>query len=318
MEGIVIKRHLLRFKLLIGLIIGLSLLIPGIMVSMFMFTPLPWDCPWMNATALALMSIPPLLGLALATYFFHLAPVIRIKDGHIYFNQKDVYNLDDIIGGNIAGKGRSYIWKRNGLEGTLISFKEGKDKCLYDFFYDNSWELKLFLHQRFIGEVEEADMLPEDTHEWNKNREPLETFKGYLLTSSDMWYHWVVTFLLFVIGLILCLNHNILMGVGVFLLSAGWVIFYANMFHYVEVGEEVLIIKHHYVWGNQGIYSLAQIREIVFEHRYVNRNTPNTIRLILQNYQSRSFIAATLKKQNWEELKGILEEKSVAVRKYRK
>ncbi len=240
------------------------------------------------------------------------APVITLDAEKISFKsfgKVDTYYLKEISSLELTGKQPFPYLYNFPLEGAQLLFHDGKVKFIFDSMYANSSLIKLHLQEVVLGKKIQVNALL-STDSIILADELFTYFKGNQFTSFRGIFLWGLTGALVSIPLTQPTasptGYLILAAITLFLfLLLSW------FMHYFGVSENYLVIKNHTLpWINR-LYSLADVREVVFEQE---GKRPNCLRVITQDFKSKLYPAGTLKDKHWLNLKDVLEQRGIVVR----
>ncbi len=248
---------------------------------------------------------------------FGLGIIISINIGYIknapaiILNKKGIsiknkyYDWSEISSFKLTGKGSPIF---NSGECTTLIFKDKTRLEIYDDFYANVIEMKIFIEEIF-SENKETIAVPVDAIDINQ--EKFVTYKGHPIFSFRGIYLWSI--ILF-IPLIVMLKKNSIFVKPLLIfnpISIFWFIINARMMHYFEISNNFIVIKNHYFFWKKKIYQLNEIREIVL---FRPHKKPNTIRIVFNDFSTKKYMAGSLKDTTWLELIYDLEQKNVCIR----
>jgi hypothetical protein len=91
----------------------------------------------------------------------------------------------------------------------------------------------------------------------------------------------------------------------------GWFLLNSWMMHYFEISKNFFIVKNHYFFWKKDIYSIPDIKEIVFESQ---PKQANKLRIITKDFKTKFYLAGSLNDKTWLEMKKDLESKKIIVR----
>jgi hypothetical protein len=235
------------------------------------------------------------------------APSAKIDQEKLIIGSQ-TYRWSDIERIELTGKKPCRYFGNLPLEGIGFYFKDCTVKYLFDYYYSNSSEIKLFIQKEVLNQEEATNSTSPQNGDLQSK--VFKTFKGYLLIS--FWGVMFIVVLFFIALEFLNVATTKTFSIALFGCLA-LIIIYAHcaMFHYFKVSDSHLVVKNHiYFWKNDS-FSLEHIKEIVFDQY---GRLPNGFRVIDNDFKSRRYLAATLSNKKWRELQQELEDKGVKVR----
>lgn len=254
---------------------------------------------------------------ALAFYtisqYIKSSPKIIIERNRIFFN-KESFNLNDIQFLNLTCKVPFRYILKFPMEGFYIEFKNGTEKFIYDDMYSNVWKIKDYLKQV----VEDEKEYKSSNFQVVKLKEikniHIAYYKGIfnLLTLRGISL-WVMVLLL--VGILSkLLQKQPLSLIGIAFITFPMLFWYymsAWFMHYYGISRNYFIVKNFYLPWRVRVFRLEEIEQIVFEQQ---QRSPNGLRVISKNYQTKLFYGGTLSDNHWRELKKDLRKKGIKVR----
>jgi|GEM_PF-682689 len=286
------------------------------------------------------------LALFIVIRYYKNAPNIVVDSESISFNH-EVYYWKDLEKIEMTGK-RSFKFMGEKKEGVLFKFKGQEERYIFDDMYENSAEIKSFIQSIvFDKKAPEGMKKPDDViktdieashpavlhHYENKpivnlNKESVETatpivddvsdaskyYKGNPLLSFQGILLWSLVVFFLCIGVLdFKWHHHRDVFAMVISLSIFAFILLSTQMHYFAIKGECLIIKNYnFLWVKR-VYDLKDIREVVFEPGK-SRLATNTLRIIMNDFTSKTYPAGTLRDKKWMQLKEDLEKQGIKVR----
>jgi hypothetical protein len=237
--------------------------------------------------------------------FIKKAPIIILNLNGVFFNNT-FFEWSELTDVKLTGKGDMIFTSG---ECTTLFFNTTRIQ-LFDDFYSNISEIKAFIQENVIDRKTSSDTSTPLIN-IDINKELFIPYKGNPLLSFEGFFMWIFTlfFLFFPLFLQKSTNQNVI----IFTTSFAILIFllFSRMLNYFEMSNNFLVIKNHYFFWKNEIYSISDIREIVFERHH---KQPNLLRLITKDFNSRTYLAASLNDSSWLEMKSELEKKNISVR----
>lgn len=247
----------------------------------------------------------------MALAYWKNVPIITIDNNTIHFGQQTFYlmNIKDV---GLKGKKPFRFLMDYPMEGTSILFSDGTEKVVFDDMYTNSWEIKSFLDQTVVNKQAYRPIMPNSINKNSISFEAEEIFKGNQFTSFRGIILW--GFIGFLAYMAFGMNQNPPIGVTLLLVALGIFLFLISSvtMYYFGLTQDYLIIRNHNFIRKLKIYSLADIREVVFEA--ADSRQAHTMRVITKDFRYKLYPAGTLRDKTWLDLKNKLEMKGVVVR----
>lgn len=237
--------------------------------------------------------------------FIKKAPIIILNLNGVFFNNT-FFEWSELTDVKLTGKGDMVFTSG---ECTTLFFNNTRIQ-LFDDFYSNISEIKAFIQENVIDRKPNSETtIPSVTIDINQ--ELFIPYKGNPLLSLEGFCMWVFTlfFLFFPLFVKKSTNQNVI----IFTTGFAILIFFlfSRMMYYFEISNNFFVVKnHHFFWKNE-IYSISDIREIVFERHH---KQPILLRLITKDFKTKTYLAASLNDSNWLEMKSELEKYNVSVR----
>ncbi len=237
--------------------------------------------------------------------FIKKAPIIILNLNGVFF-KNTFFEWSELTDVKLTGKGDMIFTSG---ECTTLFFNNTRIQ-LFDDFYSNISEIKAFIQENVIDRKTSSDTSTPFIN-IDINKELFIPYKGNPLLSFRGFFMWI--FILFLLFLPMLSNKSINPKGIVFSTSCAVVIFllFSRMLNYFEMSNNFFVVKnHHFFWKNE-IYSISDIREIVFERHH---KQPNLLRLITKDFNTKTYLAASLNDSDWLEMKSELEKYNVSVR----
>ncbi|MEO0789117.1 MAG: hypothetical protein AAFY36_10655 [Bacteroidota bacterium] len=238
-------------------------------------------------------------------------PVITLSEQRICFDDQ-CYDLADIHRVSLTGKVPFKFVINTQKEGGQISFKGGNKRYIYDDFYFNLWQVKLFLKKKIIEQ--EHDFALSDI-EVDQPADgvigQLEKFKGHVWASYRGILFFVVVVLM--IGTLLD-SKDVISWFGFFVLLVFlplWFLLNTWLMHYFALNGKYLVIRNQLAFWRREVFEVSNIEEVVFES---SSEAPNSMRVITKDFKHVKYFGATLSTKTWEKLVKRLSKTSIRVR----
>jgi hypothetical protein len=250
--------------------------------------------------------------LALYSIFWLYKNAIRltVNSSFIAFNKKTFYwsKLTQI---ELTGK-QPYVYVfTSPREGIKLQFGEEQTKYIFDHYYTNVWQLKLFLQQVVINKQR---FLEYDDQPVNTSDLEAEFFIGYKGHPLFTWHSfgfllWLVFFSrTFLAG-------NLSFSNPVFIIMAFSCFFWystsISQMYYFDLSRNYLVIKNHLLPWKKKVYRVSSIKEIVLEKK---AKMPCSLRVITNDFKTSLYHASTPSKKSWRKFKTELESYHIKVR----
>jgi len=247
----------------------------------------------------------PICTFALVTFAMHNIYIHIIKVPDITISLKYIvvngamYDFGSIKSISFIGKkafGDAYPEK----EAAQIIFADNTSFIIYDDYYSNSAELKLFLESVYLNK--KLKIIPETK---NSSSENFYWVRGGILGPHSISFILIMGLLFIIVN---ALEFKTLIVCGLFLILIS---LFIKRFFYFGLSNNYLKIKSYTIPWLSHTYSLKNIKEVIFES---GGKAPNGMRIITHSYNNSFFYAATLYDKHWRKLKSSLEKKGIPVR----
>ncbi len=291
---IISKRHLYKFYISLILWNLFFLTIIGLLISIIIKE---------NDTKITLISFFILaIFISINVGIIKNAPKIVLNKEGISF-KNNFYKWSELLSAKLTGKGSMLF---NSGECATLIFKDATKLEIYDDFYSNITEMKSF--------IEETVLKKEKTIQLRKKSIAIEneifiSYKGNPVFSFRGILMWGL--ILLVPLLVMWSNKTIKATLFFNPFSIFFFLILAKMMNYFEISENLFIVKNHYYFWKKNIFTIDEIREVVFEH---NHKRSNSFRLILKDFSTKKYFAGSLTDNTWREMKNNLEQKNIVVR----
>ncbi len=284
------NRHPLKFYFVLFIVVAVILLFASFLLDTYLKRK-----EANNITFLFLAILVVSLGLLLAYKIFKTCPTVKITESDIYIN-KVSYKLSYIKSIKFADKHFHPLF-RDYLEGAKIVFKNNRAVCIYDDFYSNAADLKVFLDYKLNNKI--IYTVEEKSGEISNQDLAFNSYKENPFFSLRNILYLIIVILI----TILILNKSLS---SAYFLSFSCLAFFMTMFiyfnYYFELNDDYIIIKNHILFWKKTAYSTKDIREVVLR-RGGNLGSrggkPNHIKIILADYKVKSYYAASINEKTW-------------------
>lgn len=257
------------------------------------------------------LSLLSLVFFALAIFmdfvFIKNSPKIVLSTKGLLF-KNDFYSWDNLSSTKLTGKSNLFFTP---TECATLIFKDAITIHIFDDLYSNSSEMKHFIQEVVIGKKDVFKALNKNINSNNIDSEFFVSYKGNPIFSFRGILMWGL--ILFII-LLPIFSKRTLNIKGLFFLipfCSCWFLLNSWMMHYFEISKNFFIVKNHYFFWIKDSYSIAEIKEIVFESQ---PKQANKLRIITKNFKTKFYLAGSLTDKTWIEMKKDLESKNIIVR----
>lgn len=221
--------------------------------------------------------------------YIKYAPAIVLNEKGISIKNK-FYYWNEISSSQLTAKSGTVF---NSGECTILIFKDETFIEIYDDFYANAIEMKIFIEEILSKKQE---ILPVQQAEIDINLEKFILYKGnpiLCFTGFSMW-----SLLLFIPLLVMLKKNTIYVNPLLIFnpLSIFWFIFHARMMNYFEISENFIIVKNHYFFWRKKTVRIDKIKEI---HLYRPHRRSNTLRILFNDFSTETYMAGSLTTLNW-------------------
>lgn len=225
----------------------------------------------------------------------------------------------------ISFRGKTYPWKEVGevklntkvklpyrfgrvLEGAHLKFEDGKELYLFDDLHTNVPALKRHLHEKLIRKKRRSRISKQRLKEATYQTQVYKTSIWFSIYGLGFWF----LVLVFLSGLL----NEILSAdiVNAFAMLLALALIYGlgtHMFHYFIIEEDQFIIRNPLKIGWSKAYPLESISELVFEY---HGEQSERLRVINWDFNSRFFVAASLRSSKWLQMRKDLVAWGILVR----
>ena len=302
------KRHPTKFYLTLGLGSLFFIAIGSVLIFVGIDNKIKDDTKSNHFILAVFGSIFCLLAIWMVYKYLKNAPKVIINKSFLRIGNEK-FRLDNIKDVILTGKMPFPFIINFPMEGSAIVFKDGREIFLFDDMYANSYEVKSFLEQVVVNKQEFKLRILNKIKKNVLRFEKKQVFKGnqfITLRGISLWW---------ILGLfILVLINRRLTNAGIIFFSVFgplWFILHSWLMHYFVITKNFLVIRNHNFTWKERIYSISDIREVVFESR---GNQPNCLKVITIDFKSKLYPASTLSDRTWLDMKKKLETKGIEVR----
>jgi hypothetical protein len=180
------------------------------------------------------------------------------------------------------------------LESTVINFDDGSKLILCADMYSNMSEMIGFISEKV------SDKIKDHKSEVNNTQVQLIGKKVYA-GSPYTSFNTLLILGMFVFAVVKLSNNA--KPTPLLFLPIGFVLLlfvaFGTQMNYFIIDDGKLIIRNHYFFWKKKIYDLKEIRETVIESPY---KRSNSLRIITNDFKSKSYGAGSLRNKNWQEL----------------
>jgi hypothetical protein len=239
--------------------------------------------------------------------FIKNAPIITLDKEGITFKNNFI-NWNELSSAKLTGKGDMIFTSG---ECVTLTFKDNTKIQIFDDFYSNISEMKCFIQEIIIEKKDDFEVTRQETNSIDIDQELFVPYKGNPVFSFEGFFMWVI--ILFIAFIPLFSSKPFSTKGIIFTLFLAIFMFpvFSRMMYYFEISKGFFVIKNHYFFWKKEDYPISDIREVVYEQQH---RQPNRIRLITKDFKSKLYIAASLNRKTWLEMKKNLESKNIIVR----
>ena len=247
-------------------------------------------------------------------YAYKKYPTVLIDSNSIKINNKK-YLLKDIDKMYLTGKfnivenrftygdGNPRFYK----EGMKLYFNDGKELILCDEWYENLYELKIILNN---GNLVLDAPVKNNSINLDFRNSQFKNLRGYKLWGEILILGW----------LIFNVHGNWVFPVIFSLLIAIFFTHHSRLMSFFRLSESELVTgKENLFWYKESV-DLNEIYEAVLDYHFTPNHFSSPIkqlRVILNNFEQRTYPTSLLTKKNWEELEKELLDRGIKVRSER-
>ena len=236
--------------------------------------------------------------------YIKYAPAIVLNKKGIFIKNK-FYNWNEISSFQLTAKTGTVF---NSGECTILIFKDKTFIEIYDDFYANAIEIKIFIEE-ILSEKNET--IPKQLAAIDIDLETFTLYKGNPILCFTGFSMWVL--ILFIPLFVMLKNNTISVSPLLIFnpLTIFWFIFHARMMDYFEISDNFIIIKNHYFSWKKKTIRMDEIREV---HLFRPYKRSNTLRIIFNDFSTKNCMAASLRTATWLRVKQHLEQNKISVR----
>lgn len=240
---------------------------------------------------------------------FKNTPIISIDSTVVKFGAES-FLLKDIKTVIFSSKFPFPYMMSQPMESTIITFKNGVVKVVFDKLYSNTYEIKSFLEKVVLKKlINESEVITQT----DKDDLILET--GVVYKGNPVWSVKGAWFWLPILCVLFCLTDPVNQEIGVlvfaFLLISCWFIYHSFGMHYFVSTSKHLVVRNHiFIWVRTA-FRFSDIKEIVFEENDFKRNC---LRITTKDFRSKLYRAETLNSKMWGKFKKELKPRRIKVR----
>lgn len=232
--------------------------------------------------------------------------IVLSKKGILFKNI--FYNWNELSNTELTGKSNLFLAP---TECATLYFKNLKSIKIFDDLYYNTPDMKCFI-QEIVIDKKDTFKIPNSTINSNNidseffipyKGNPVFSFRGILMWSMILFFLYIPFFS----------KKSINIKELLFLipLCQFWFILNSWMMYYFEISKNFFVVKNHYFFWKKDIYSISDIKEVVFE---IQPKQANKLRIITKDFKTKFYLAGSLKDKTWLEMKDELESKNIKVR----
>ena len=239
--------------------------------------------------------------------FIKNSPKIVLGTKGLHF-KNNFYSWDNLSSTELTGKSNLFLTP---TECATITFKDLKSIRIFDDLYSNSAEMKCFIQEIVIDKKDTFKIPNRNINLNNIDNEFFIPYKGNPIFSFRGILMWGLILAIILLPLFSKKTINIKGLLFLIPLCVFWFILNSWMMHYFEISKNFFIVKNHYYFWKKDIYSISDIKEIVFENQ---PKQANKLRIITKDFKTKFYLAGSLTDKNWLEMKKELENKNIIVR----
>lgn len=249
-----------------------------------------------------------LLGFYSVFRYYKNSPTVKVFDDKIQINRK-LFSFNDIETIYLTGKMPFRYIVNFPMEGIYLRLKSNEEIFLFDDMYSNLWMIKDYINKVYLNN--ETFKNPETKEKFYDKNELFYFYSGFQIFSFRgilLWF--LLTPILFSL-IFKNQNFNFIGAISIIIFVLFWFYFNSWLMHHYGVSKKFLLIKNTNLPWKKKLYSLDEIKEIVFESE---GKMPNCLRVITNDFQSKLYPGSTLSETTWIQLKTDLRNKKVIVR----
>ena len=239
--------------------------------------------------------------------FIKNSPKIVLVTKGLHF-KNNFYSWDNLSSTELTGKSNLFLTP---TECATITFKDLKSIRIFDDLYSNSAEMKCFIQEIVIDKKDTFKIPNRNINLNNIDNEFFIPYKGNPIFSFRGILMWGLILATILLPLFSKKTINIKGLLFLIPLCVFWFILNSWMMHYFEISKNFFIVKNHYYFWKKDIYSISDIKEIVFESQ---PKQANKLRIITKDFKTKFYLSGSLTDKNWLEMKKELENKNIIVR----
>ena len=239
--------------------------------------------------------------------FIKNSPKIVLVTKGLHF-KNNFYSWDNLSSTELTGKSNLFLTP---TECATITFKDLKSIRIFDDLYSNSAEMKCFIQEIVIDKKDTFKIPNRNINLNNIDNEFFIPYKGNPIFSFRGILMWGLILAIILLPLFSKKTINIKGLLFLIPLCVFWFILNSWMMHYFEISKNFFIVKNHYYFWKKDIYSISDIKEIVFESQ---PKQANKLRIITKDFKTKFYLSGSLTDKNWLEMKKELENKNIIVR----
>ena len=232
--------------------------------------------------------------------------IVLVTKGLLFKN--NFYSWDNLSSTELTGKSNLFLTP---TECATITFKDLKSIRIFDDLYSNSAEMKYFIQEIVIDKKDTFKIPNRNINLNNIDNEFFIPYKGNPIFSFRGILMWGLILAIILLPLFSKKTINIKGLLFLIPLCVFWFILNSWMMHYFEISKNFFIVKNHYYFWKKDIYSISDIKEIVFESQ---PKQANKLRIITKDFKTKFYLSGSLTDKNWLEMKKELENKNIIVR----
>ena len=250
---------------------------------------------------------------------FQKVPFVTFENNSLWINKRnyDIRSLSDI---QLLGKFRyekayyyssptsEYHYFKEGMKFTTL---DGKEVVLFDELYKNLYDLKIQLNKGLLN-------LKDDRNQSNQQN---KTFRNSQFKKVRGYILWGLISAILIKTYFFNSSLWNIYGQSIVLIVISSIFFYhSKLMNFFILSNKTISIKKENIFWFQNSFELDDIYEVVLDYY----TTPpfhwfkvKQLRIVLVNFEQRTYPASLLTKKNWEELEKELLDRGIKVRNER-
>jgi hypothetical protein len=275
------------------------------------------------------MFVVPIIFLPFALYSFYYLlsrfPKLTIDNAGITFTtifKTKNYQWNDVEDIELTGKKfHKFLFGSMPIEATTIKFKDNSNLFIWADYYRNIADIRVILERVEILLKNKSkplssldfDISRQTFSETDFDFSSEDEFKGnHFFTFNGLFFYGFLIFIGYMVSLkpmIFLTNYGALLSISFATLVFCGLSSY--QMHYFILTSNFLIVKNSIWFWRKDIYSLENIREIVFEKPI---RISRSMRVITKDFKSKLYPADSLKNKTWKKLREKIKSSQIKLR----